>query len=60
VSRPAVQLDISRADLERQNAAVGQTCVPTVTLKGKSYRLRERAAASSDMPRQRHRPQALS
>jgi DNA replication protein DnaC len=31
-----------------------------ITLKGKSYRLRERAAASSDRPRQRARPQALS
>jgi hypothetical protein len=30
-----------------------------VTLKGKSYRLRERAAAT-DKPRQRARPQALS
>ena len=30
-----------------------------VTLKGKSYRLRERAAASTDK-RQRARPQALS
>jgi IstB-like ATP binding protein len=31
-----------------------------VTLKGKSYRLRERAAATSNKPRQRPRPQALS
>ena len=31
-----------------------------VTLKGKSYRLRERTAAASDKPRQRARPQALS
>jgi DNA replication protein DnaC len=31
-----------------------------VTLKGKSYRLRERAAANSSKPRQRARPQALS
>jgi len=31
-----------------------------ITLKGKSYRLRERAAASSDKPRQRARPTELS
>jgi DNA replication protein DnaC len=31
-----------------------------VTLKGNSYRLRERVAASSDKPRPRARPQALS
>jgi DNA replication protein DnaC len=31
-----------------------------VTLKGKSYRLRERAAANSDKPRRRARPTELS
>ena len=31
-----------------------------VTLKGKSYRLRERAATISDKPRQRARPTELS
>jgi hypothetical protein len=40
--RPAVQLDVIRADLERQNAAVVQACVPTVALKGDSYRLRDK------------------
>jgi hypothetical protein len=30
-----------------------------ITLKGKSYRLRERIAVASDKPRQRARPQAL-
>ena len=31
-----------------------------ITLKGKTYRLRERAAANSDKPRQRARPTELS
>jgi transposase len=31
-----------------------------ITLKGKSYRLRERTAATSEKPRQRARPRALS
>jgi hypothetical protein len=39
---PAVELSLIRADLERQNAAVVQTCVPTVSLKGDSYRLRDK------------------
>jgi hypothetical protein len=45
--RPAVQLGLVRAHVERQNAAVVQTCVPTVALKGKSYRLRERGTTSA-------------
>jgi hypothetical protein len=40
--RPAVQLGLVRAHVERQNAAVVQTCVPTVSLKGDSYRLRDK------------------
>ena len=38
--RPSIQLSVLRADLEGENAAVVQTCVPTVALKGDSYRLR--------------------
>ncbi|MCA1678026.1 MAG: hypothetical protein LC790_02610 [Actinobacteria bacterium] len=37
---PAVELGLSRARLAHQNAAVVQTCVPLVALKGDSYRLR--------------------
>jgi hypothetical protein len=40
MTRPAVQLGHIRADLGHQNAAVDQACVPTVSLKGDSYRLR--------------------
>jgi hypothetical protein len=36
----AVQLRVIRADLERENAAVVQTCVPTVEITGDSYRMR--------------------
>jgi hypothetical protein len=40
--RPSIQLSVLRADLEGENAAVVQTCVPTVMLKGDSYRLRDK------------------
>jgi hypothetical protein len=43
--RPAIKLGLVRADLEGQNAAVVQTCVPTVALKGDSYRLKDRDLA---------------
>jgi hypothetical protein len=42
MSRSAIQLNVLRADLERENAAVVQTCVPLVDLKGDSYRLRDK------------------
>jgi hypothetical protein len=37
---PAVELGLRRAHVARQNAAVVQTCVPTVTINGPSYRMR--------------------
>ncbi len=40
--RNEVEGGILRARLAHQDAAVAQMCVPLVTLKGKSYRLRER------------------
>jgi hypothetical protein len=39
---PAIELDVSRARLAHQNAAVVQTCVPLVSLKGDSYRLKDK------------------
>jgi hypothetical protein len=45
MSRPAVQLGLAHSNVERQNAAVVQTCVPTVDLKGDSYRLKDRDLA---------------
>jgi hypothetical protein len=38
--RPPIQLSVIHADLARENAAVVQACVPLVSLKGDSYRLR--------------------
>jgi len=38
--RPAVQLRVLDGHLPRENAAVVQGCVPFVSLKGDSYRLR--------------------
>jgi hypothetical protein len=43
--RPAIQLSVLRAHLARENAAVVQTCVPLVMLKGDSYRLKDRDLA---------------
>ena len=40
--RNEVERGILAARFAHQDAAVAQTCVPLVTLKGKSYRLRER------------------
>ena len=37
---PAVELGVSRSHLARQNTAVVQACVPLVSLKGDSYRLK--------------------
>jgi hypothetical protein len=37
---PAIQLRVLRADLEGQNAAVVQACVPLVDITGDSYRMR--------------------
>ena len=39
---PAIELSVLRTDLEAENAAVVQACVPTVSLKGDSYRLRDK------------------
>ena len=49
--RPAVQLSVLRGELADENAAVVQGCVPFVTLKGKSYRLRERGTANAPAAR---------
>ncbi len=38
--RTPIQLSISRTRLAPQNAAVVEACVPLVSLKGDSYRLR--------------------
>ena len=46
MGRTPVQLNLNRPDLERQNAAVVQTCVPTVSLKGDSYRLKDKDLGS--------------
>jgi hypothetical protein len=35
-----IELNVSDAHLAHQNPAVVQACVPTVSLKGDSYRLR--------------------
>jgi hypothetical protein len=40
--RSAVQLGILGGQLLRENAAVVQGCVPFVSLKGDSYRLKDR------------------
>jgi hypothetical protein len=40
--RSAVQLGVLRAQLADQNAAEVQACVPLVSLKGDSYRLKDR------------------
>ena len=40
--RPAVNLGVLNRQLPRENAAVVQGCVPFVTLKGDSYRLKDR------------------
>ena len=46
VTRPAVQLGVRGAHHGHQNAAVVQTCVPTVNLKGDSYRLKDKDLGS--------------
>jgi hypothetical protein len=38
--RPAVDLGVLHRQLSHENAAVVQGCVPLVSLKGDSYRLR--------------------
>jgi hypothetical protein len=48
--RPAVQLGLVRAHVERQNAAVVQTCVPTVAINGPSFRLKGRLDALRARP----------
>jgi hypothetical protein len=40
--RPAIQLSVLNAHLTSENAAVVQACVPFVSLKGDSYRLKDR------------------
>ena len=40
--RPAVDLGVLSGQLSRENAAVVQGCVPSVSLKGDSYRLKGR------------------
>ena len=40
MARPLVQLSVHQAHLASQNAAIVQTCVPFVDLKGDSYRLK--------------------
>ncbi len=40
MARPLVQLSVHQAHLASQNAAIVQTCVPFVSLKGESYRLK--------------------
>jgi len=42
VLRMAIQLSVSRTHLAPQNAAVVEACVPLVSLKGDSYRLRDK------------------
>jgi hypothetical protein len=42
MTRHPVQLSVRRVQRTHQNAAVIQTCVPTVALKGDSYRLKDR------------------
>lgn len=47
---PAIQLGILRADLEGQNAAVVQACVPLVIINGPSYRLKGRLDTPRSQP----------
>jgi hypothetical protein len=52
---------LARLEVDLQHALEVERHLATmVTLKGKSYRLRERAAANSDKPRRRPRPTELS
>ena len=54
MARPAVQLGILHAHLPSENTAVVQGCVPFVSLKGDSYRLKDRDLGGRPPARERH------
>jgi hypothetical protein len=45
-----IELNVSDAHLAHQNPAVVQACVPTVSLKGDSYRLKDHDLGARPAP----------
>ena len=60
VSRPAAHIWLNLRSRDDSALSRSGTNATMVNPKGKSYRLRERAAASTDKPRPRARPTELS